>query len=406
MTLKQLIATGLCLLSVSRASAQGVATGEPNPANVRVRIGPLYLNPTISLANLGIDTNVFNETTDQNPKRDFTLTVEPKTDVWVRMGRTWISGRVVEQVVWYQKYAGERSTNNKYELGWNVPLNRLSFRVSGSYLRTRERPGFEIDARSQRYEKGIDGAVEIRALAKTYFGVRASELKVNFDKAAVFLDSNLHFELNRTSTTAGASMRLQLTPLTSLAFEVSRVQDRFDFSPLRDSNSTAFSGSLTFDPFALIKGNARIGYRDFQPVQPGLPDYKGSTAAADLSYTLLGTTRFSVGVMRDVQYSFDINQPYYLQTGISGSIAQQVFGPLDVIGRAGAQQLAYRDRSGTAVGASNRIDQVRTYGGGIGYHLGKDLRIGVNVDHYKRTSPVSNRQYEGLKFGTSVTYGS
>lgn len=395
----------LCLLSGSRVSAQ-VATGEPDPANVRVRIGPLYLNPTIALTNLGIDTNVFNEATDENPKRDFTLTVEPKTDLWLRLGRTWITGAISEQIVWYQKYSTERSTNNRYQLGWNVPLNRLAFRIDGSHLSTRDRPGFEIDARSRRYENGIDGAVEIRALAKTYLGVRASRLKVDFDKAAVFLGSNLHFELNRTSTTTGASVRHQLTPLTSLALEITRVEDRFEFSPLRDSNSTAVSGVVTFDPFALIKGTARFGYRDFQPVQPGLPDYKGSIAAADLSYILLGTTRFSVGVIREVQYSYDINQPYYLQTGLNASIAQQLFGPLDVVGRAGAQQLAYRDRAGAVILASNRADRVRTYGGGVGYHMGRDLRIGVNIDHYKRTSPLSNRQYEGLMFGTSVTYGS
>ena len=118
------------------------------------------------------------------------------------------------------------------------------------------------------------------------------------------------------------------------------------------------------------------------------------------------TMRLGLIADRGIQYSYDINQPYYLLTGVSGSIAQQVFGPLDVVGRAGAQQLAYRDRTAAVIRASNRTDQVRMYGGGLGFHLGRDLRIGANIDHYKRTSPVTNRQYEGLRFGTSVTYGS
>jgi len=33
----------------------------------------------------------------------------------------------------------------------------------------------------------------------------------------------------------------------------------------------------------------------------------------DLSYVALGTTRLTVAASRDVQYSFDINQPYYLR---------------------------------------------------------------------------------------------
>jgi len=34
----------------------------------------------------------------------------------------------------------------------------------------------------------------------------------------------------------------------------------------------------------------------------------------DLTCTLLGMTRFAVRAMRDVQYSYDLAQPYYLQT--------------------------------------------------------------------------------------------
>jgi hypothetical protein len=47
---------------------------------------------------------------------------------------------------------------------------------------------------------------------------------------------------------------------------------------------------------------------------------------------------------------------------------------------------------------------VNSYGGGIGYRLGNDVRVGFNVDWQHRSSPVVNREYHGLKFGTSVTY--
>jgi hypothetical protein len=53
----------------------------------------------------------------------------------------------------------------------------------------------------------------------------------------------------------------------------------------------------------------------------------------------------------------------------------------------------------------DRIDQIRSYGGSIGYRLGNDIRIGFNVDQQHRSSPVFNRDYHGLRFGTSVTYG-
>ena len=386
------------------AAAQGTDEGAPDPSKVRVRIGPLWINPAVALTNLGIDQNVFNDPTDHNPKKDFTLTIVPSTDLWLRMGRTWITGAIKQEIVWYQKYATERAANTSYAIGWHVPMNRLRVKADAKHLSTRERPGFEIDARSQRYETAYSGSVEIRALSKTFFGVTGSRQRVDFDKDAVFLNSTLQYELNRVTTSAGALVRHQITPLTSITLNATRSQDRFEFSSLRDSNSTAISGTISLAPFALIKGSATFGYRDFEPLSPGVATYKGSTASVDLSYTLLGTTRFAATATRDLQYSYDINQPYYLQTGIGGSIAQQLFGPLDIVGRAGVQTLAYQDRVGALAQVSNRIDQVHTYGGGIGYRLGTDLRLGFNVDKSMRVSDVAERQYDNLLFGASVTY--
>ena len=54
----------------------------------------------------------------------------------------------------------------------------------------------------------------------------------------------------------------------------------------------------------------------------------------------------------------------------------------------------------------NRVDHIKTYGAGVGYHLGRDMRIGFNVDQQNRDSPLTARQYKGLVYGFAVTYGS
>jgi hypothetical protein len=290
-------------------------------------------------------------------------------------------------------------------MNWRVRLNRLYVTVSPDYLKTRARPGFEIDARAPRTEYGARGDVEVRTFAKTFLAVNGGWRKIDFDEGETFQGSDLQNELNRTLTTAGISLRHQLTPLTTLAFNVERSQDRFELSPLRDSDSTGISGGVTFDPHALLKGNAIFGYRDFQPLSPDVPGYQGATALGSLSYILLGMTRFSVEFKRDVNYSYDVNQPYYLETGINGTVQQQVFGPFDVLARVGASRLAYRDRAGADVEVPNRVDRVRGYGGGLGYHLGRDLRLGFNIDQQHRVSDVSQREYDGLRYGMSVTYG-
>jgi hypothetical protein len=380
--------------------------GEPDPASVRVRIGPLWLNPTISLNNIGVDDNVFNDPSSKAPKKDFTFTVTPATDIWLHVGPSWVTGNIKEDVIWFQQYSSERSANNTYTVGWRVPLSRLTFKANTTYANSRERPGFEIDARAQRTQLAFGGAVEVRALSRTYFGITAARERVRFADDATFRSTNLHDELNRVGTSYGLTVREQVTTLTAITLTASRAEDRFEFSPLRDSRSTSATAMISFDPQALIKGSAAVGYTNFEPQEGGLAGFRGITSTVNLSYTLLGATKFAFTANRAVQYSYDVNQPYYLQTGFTGSIAQQIFGPVDVVGRVGRQTLDYRDREGVTIVAPNRTDRVTSYGGGVGYHLGKSLRLGFNIDNSKRTSPIDDRSYQGLRYGTALTYGT
>ena len=211
----------LALLRGAPALAQPT-DGGPDTSNVRVRIGPLMMNPTISISNLGIDRNVFNDPPDRNPKEDFTFTVTPVSDFWLRLGPTWLTGTVNESVNWYQTYSSERTANTGYKLGWNVPGSRVSLKLDASYLDARERPGFEIDARAQRKETKFNGAVEFRALAKSYIGLTASRQDTRFADQADYLGVDLRESLSRVDTSYGADLRHQLTPLTSIALTATR----------------------------------------------------------------------------------------------------------------------------------------------------------------------------------------
>jgi hypothetical protein len=374
------------------------------PTTTRLRFGPLYINPVVALTNAGIDNNVFNEPDPEGPKRDFTMTVTPAADLWLRLGPSWLRGNVKEDLVYFQTYSSQNSANTSFSLNWVMPFNRLTLNPGLSYLNTNDRPGFEIDARAPREEIDYNGMLELRLASKTFVGARIDQRTIDYAPGEEFNDTNLHQELNRTVTTAGLTVRYQATPLTSVMFDATREEARFEFSPLRDTDSTLFAGGLKFDPAALLKGSATFGYRDFRPLSSYVPPYQGSIAAVNLSYLPLSTTLLSGTYVRDVQYSYDVNQPYYLQTGATGSISQQIFGPVDVVGRIGLQRLEYRVRTDAPVDP-NRVDHVTMYGGGVGYHLGSDLRVGFNVDQQRRTSAVESNEYSGLRYGFSVTYG-
>jgi hypothetical protein len=401
---KYLIAAffAIACLRVSPLHAQD---GGPNADAVRVRIGPLMMNPTISLTNLGIDHNVFNDPPDKVPKQDFTFTVTPNTDFWLRAGSTWITGSLNESINWYQRYSSERTANNEYKLGWNAPTSHIGFKINGSYISARERPGFEIDTRAARKETLFTTALDFKGLPKTYVGVTASRQQTRFANEAEYLGVNLQEALNRITTSYGLALRYQATPLTTFNLSATRSTDGFEFSSDRDTTSTGIQVNAAFAPAALIKGNITFGYTDFKPKDPSLPQYKGAIGEANLTYVLLGASRFAFSAGRGVQYSYDANQPYYLQTHVGGSIAQQLFGPFDVQVRGDYAILAYRDRIGAALEVTDRTDHKTTYGVGVGFHMGRDLRLSVNADQDNRQTKVAEHQYEKFLVGTSLTYG-
>src|SRR5205807_921419 len=128
----------------------------------------------------------------------------------LRMGRTWLSGMLAEEIVWYQTYASERAANDIYTVGWKAPLNRIVVTTSATWLSTRSRPGFEIDARAKRREPQYSGSIELRGFAKTYVGVRGTWKQVRFDQNAVFKGSSLRDQLDRTAQAAALTLRHEL----------------------------------------------------------------------------------------------------------------------------------------------------------------------------------------------------
>ena len=78
------------------AMAQGFLE-VPDTDSARVRIGPLFVKPTVALTNLGVDTNVFNDAASESPQSDFTFSLTPQAELYLHMGRTWLIGLVKEE---------------------------------------------------------------------------------------------------------------------------------------------------------------------------------------------------------------------------------------------------------------------------------------------------------------------
>lgn len=398
----------LCLTLVAQGFSPVLASAQddqPDPfKTARIRFGPLAFSPTVSITDVGLDTNVFNDSSD--PKRDFTATLSPGANVWFRFGRARLTAVGNVGFQYFYDYAKERAINTRDSLRLDVFFAHLVPYAAATYISTRERQGFEVDARARRWERGITVGADVLLSRRATFGLSARRTAVAYGADAEFLGTSLREALDGKNDVLTGRVRYKLTPLTTSVLEVDAERRRFDFSPVKNADSVRVLAGLDLDAAALIDGSVRVGYRKLDMLSQTAPNYRGLVASVGLGYTLLGITRFSVQLQRDIQYSFEFAQPYYVLLGGDLTVTQRVGGPFDVQGRLGADRLDYRQLAAGTIAAPGRTDTVRIYGAGLGYHLSQGARVGVNVDWQRRQSLSAGREYHGLRLGTSFTIGS
>jgi len=374
-----------------------------------MHVGPVYLTPGLQVRDIGIDTNVFN--TNADPKSDFTFTIGPKADVWVPVARrALVKASGGADVVYFQNYASERSINPHAQVRGELYLQRVTLFAENDLVNTRQRPNFEIDVRARRLENTVRVGGELRVSTKLSAEVSGRQSIVKFDGDAIFAGSYLQESLNRDSKGVSASVRYRLTPLTTIAVRTEAFQERFAFSPLRDADTIRIQPGIEFRPPALVAGSAYVGVRRFAARHDELPDYKGMVGSARLRFRLRGATSVEFSGDRDLSYSYERLQPYYIVNGYGVSVRRQIAGRFDASVAAQRQRYDYRDlmTPGLGLGPARvaREDTTNIYSLSAGYTLNRDMRVGLSISRIDRNSNANTYAvYEGFRVGTSVTYG-
>ncbi|MEO8680207.1 MAG: outer membrane beta-barrel protein [Vicinamibacterales bacterium] len=377
-----------------------VPTDDP-VASAPVRIGVLGLKPRVGLTNFGWDTNVFNEVND--PKRDFTFAVKPGTELWLRTGKGLLSFEGDLELVYFNQYSTERAINSNAKGQYELRFNRIRPYASASTLNTKQRPGYEIDARARHYETDFHVGNDLKVASKSTVRLDFQHLDYSFAGDEVFNGRPLNQQLNRTLQGVSLGWRQRLTALTTWITTMSRESERFEFEDLRNNDSFRLSSGFELGRFALIRGRAFMGYRKLTAADGGLlPEFSGVTANADVAYTAPTQTRLGAIVSRDIQYSYENRTPYYVQTSWTATLTQSVTGRWDAQLTGGRDRLAYQF---IVTSADARTDFVGRFGGGIGYSLGDQTRVSFDVTSFYRTSQIPGREYGSIRAGLSVTYG-
>jgi hypothetical protein len=383
------------------ARAQGLLdNGLPteSPEAARYAAGPFAISPSVLLRELGIDTNVFDE--HENPKRDYVVSVVPTVDIFGAFGLVRTALTSSTDFTWYSKYASERDIGSTARGRVDVLPSRLRLTVGAGYVQTRERPSLEIELRAEREQRELWGGFgfEISPVARVY--ATAHQMDLRFEGDEIYRGTSLRDALNRREEAIEAGVAVSVTPFTTLLVSARRTHDRFVTDVRRDSDSQSARAELSFAPDAIIQGRVNVGYRDLKPADPAVSRFRGVTSGAALSFTGFWRGRMELEASRNVSYSYDVNEAYYVGTDVVGTYTQRVVGAVDVLTRGGVGTMDYGRRDGV----DDRVDSMRTLAAGVGYNFNHGGRLGMTYEYQTRNSEMfAERRYISRRLFASYT---
>jgi hypothetical protein len=336
---------------------------------------------------------------------DFTATLTPALDSRLRAGRTTALAATSVEMLYFRKAKEQRSLSFSQTGRWDVPFNRVSLFVGGARLTTHQRPNIEIDERIRQQNMSAIAGVSLRAGARTRIAVSEEQRRLRHgDEDDSPESATIARALDRRSRITRGDLAVDLTPLTTFTTAVEYTRDRFEQTGLRDSDAVSVAGGFTFKPSALISGTVQAGYKHFTPLNKSVPGFDGIIASISASYLWRDRTRISTKVRRDIDYSIEAAQPYFVTVDAEVGVTQAISSRWDVVLQTARGAIDYRGLSDADVETIGRQDRILRSGGGVGFRLQPGTRVGFDVTYARRTSPLDNRKYEGYHYGGSFSY--
>lgn len=390
------------LLAAAPGAAQITAPREA----AHIEFGPLGLYPSLQILDAGVDENVFNDGSE--PQRDYTLTVATRVLSVLRLGSNELMFQTGNDYVWFREIDSERSSNAQYAMRFNLSASRFKPFIGAEHVRTRARRTPEIDARARRMDRTVLGGLGFDLTPRTSLTGSVRFDESSYDEGERFRGVALDDALNRSGRAADAGVRYAVTPLTTLMVTAGFEEQTFEQSHIRDLKRYTVGPTLEFSPEAAIRGRVVTAVELFKPDDPTLAERTGFAYQGRVNWSLYGRTTFDLGAGRNISYSYQDTEPYYLLTNARLLVSQPLGGWFELYGGADWEHMAYQWRRGAkaAPGESDRVDTLTGANGGVGFRVGS-FHVRVGVEKTRRRSvedPVQN--FTRTRILSSVTLGS
>jgi hypothetical protein len=364
--------------------------------------GPVSFYPQIALRDAGTDSNVYLDTA--NPRSDLTYALTPRLYALVPIGNTRFIGTGTGDLVYYRTYTDQRSLTAVVEGRYESTGAGFRPFVEVGYASRGDRVGFEIDTRARHTQTTAMAGADVDVTAMTALTAWVGRSSTKYDENQQYASFMLADQLNHSRDTAAAGARVRVTPLTTVLMAAEFERDRFELAPLRNADSLRVGTAIALDTGAALTGNAKGGFRAFTPSYPQVPSFRGFVGTARLHYALPDVVKLDLEANRDLSYSYDPVQPYYMESGARLTAAQRVLGPLELLGIAERREIRNQRIGGTAF--DGRREVTTSLGGGFAIQVQNQMRFSFTYERTQRTStePVG-RDYERTRVVGSISYG-
>ena len=395
---------------VASALPANAAEREKKKRPGRFRVGPVYLTPKLQLKNAGVDTNVFNQRTDEIA--DTSVVLSPTMlAAWPIGRRLRLTGESHVDLNYFRRQSSERSTDFGGEGRAELDINRFTFFGAGGGGQSRQRFSIDLDQRVLRHERWASTGVTIaatRRVSATVFGTGHVYEYGSF----LVRGANVKENLDRNDLTGTAQIRYVLSGRTTLVGSADAIEDRFLRQPRaisRVSRSYRYLGGFEFGEKAIIRGKLLAGIREF-PASPSAPSYRGPALATSLTLPLLHYGLGTVVAERDIYFAFtpattlaaDRSRNTYVSTRFGGEAAVEL--PLAFFGRAnfGFEEAKYLLPYLVEGALGRRVDHLWTAGASLLRSFRAGIRVGGTIQWGRRVSSFPVFSYQGLRYGVQA----
>jgi hypothetical protein len=336
----------LCVVLMASASSALAQPARPRDATP-VHVGALGINPTLSITNLGLDTNVFYS--PDTPESDYTATVSPATEIWLRTGRAQLEASSRVDAVFFKQFADQGTFSAANSGRVEFALNRFHPYITGSFLHVNDRPDAVIDARVQRTEALAGVGTTFKLTPKVFLTASAQGSTVGFSRKGSPVAATLDDRLKRTVLVTSAGFQYVWSPLTTMLLDVQQERTRFANAGERNATGLRITPGLDLKPRALISGRVRVGFFRYRADAAQIPGFTGMAASVDVRSRLLGNT-IAGEFGRELFYAAD-SDAYYLQTRFGIGATRQLNRDWSVTGGVSELLLSYSAPSTTQTSA-------------------------------------------------------